>query len=92
MRECLIVAGLSLMLGGCTSQFAFGPAAWNAAPVIPGYTAVPLPGGNFIEEPTSLLNPAAAAPAEPPPPPIETVITGLKQAQDVRTYVRQLAR
>ena len=85
---------LVLPLGGCTSQFAFGPAAWGAAaaPVIPGFTAVPLGGGGFIEEPNSLLGGAGAAPAEPPPGPIETVITGLEQAQKVRTLTRQLAR
>lgn len=86
------------LLNACTSQFAFGPAAWTtAAPVIPGFTAVPLPGGGFIEEPSSMLTGAGAgagaAPAEPPPPtPIESLVIGLKQAQDVRTYVRQLAR
>ena len=84
--------GLAFALSGCTSQFAFGPAAWGAAaaPVIPGYTAVPLPGGGFIEEPNSMFQPPA--PAEPPPAPIETVITGLEQAQKVRTLTRQLAR
>lgn len=82
---------LTFTLSGCTSQFALGPAAWSGtAPVIPGFTAVPLGGGGFIEEPNSMLNPQP--PAEPPPAPIETLITGLKQAQDVRTYVRQLAR
>ena len=82
---------LCFLLSGCTSQFALGPAAWSGtAPVIPGFTAVPLGGGGFIEEPNSMLNPQP--PAEPPPAPIETLITGLKQAQDVRTYVRQLAR
>ena len=56
--------GLMLPLAGCTSQFAFGPAAWTtAAPVIPGFTAVPLGGGGFIEEPNSLLAGAGAAPA-----------------------------
>ena len=84
---------LALALTGCTSQFAFGPAAWSTVPpVIPGFTPLPLPGGGFIEEPNSLLNPASAAPAEPPPAPIETVITGLEQAQKVRTLTRQLAR
>lgn len=85
---------IACLLSGCTSQFSLGPAAWSSVPpVIPGYSAVPLPGGGFVEEPTSMLTGGAgAAPAEPPPPPIETVITGLKQAQDVRTYVRQLAR
>ena len=89
----MLVLLLVLTLGGCTSQFAFGPAAWTtAAPVIPGFTAVPLGGGGFIEEPNSLLGGAGAAPAEPPPGPIETVITGLEQAQKVRTLTRQLAR
>jgi hypothetical protein len=84
---------LAFMLDGCTSQFAFGPAAWStAAPVIPGFTAVPLGGGGFIEEPNSLLGGAGAAPAEPPPAPIENLITGLEQAQKVRTLTRQLAR
>ena len=85
--------GLSLTLAGCTSQFALGPAAWStAAPVIPGFTAVPLGGGGFIEEPNSMLGGAGAAPAEPPPSQIETVITGLEQAQKVRTLTRQLSR
>ena len=84
---------LASMLGGCTSQFAFGPAAWGAAaPVIPGFTAVPLGGGGFIAEPNSLLGGAAAPPAEPPPSAIETVITGLEQAQKVRSLTRQLSR
>jgi hypothetical protein len=79
----------ALTLGGCTSQFALGPATWGAAaPVIPGFTAVPLGGGGFVEEPNSMLTPPAA-PAETP---IETVVTGLEQAQKTRTLVRQLAR
>jgi hypothetical protein len=76
----------------CTSQFSLGPAAWSTTPpVIPGFTAVPFGNGGFIEEPNSLLG-GGAAPAEPPPAPIETVITGLEQAQKVRTLARQLAR
>ena len=91
MRRFIIA--LAFMLDGCTSQFAFGPATWStAAPVIPGFTAVPLGGGGFIEEPNSLLGGAGAAPAEPPPAPIENLITGLEQAQKVRTLTRQLAR
>ena len=87
------VIALAFMLDGCTSQFAFGPAAWSTtAPVIPGFTAVPLGGGGFIEEPNSLLGGAGAAPAEPPAAPIENLITGLEQAQKTRTLVRQLAR
>jgi hypothetical protein len=89
----MAIVGLSLTLSGCTSQFTLGPAAWGAAaaPVIPGFTAVPLPGGGFIEEPNSMFQPSTT-PSEPPPSPIETVITGLEQAQKVRTLTRQLAR
>lgn len=84
MRGAILMA-LGLSLAGCTSQFSLGPAAWTAAPpVIPGFHAVPLGGGGFVEEPD-----APAAPAETP---IETVITGLEQAQKVRTLTRQLAR
>lgn len=84
------VVGLSLLLSACTSQFSLGPAAWTtAAPVIPGFTSVPLAGGGFIEEPTSALQPALPA---APDTPIETTLTGLQQAQTIRTLVRQLAR
>jgi hypothetical protein len=85
---------LSILLNGCTSQFAFGPAIWStAAPVIPGFTAIPLGNGGFIEEPNSLLAGQGAQPGGPPPPTeIETVLKGLDQAQKVRTLVRQLAR
>jgi hypothetical protein len=87
MRGFAIV--FALTLSGCTSQFSLGPAAWSAVPpVIPGFTPIPLGGGGFVEEPNSMLNPPAA-PAETP---IETVITGLEQAQKVRTLTRQLAR
>ena len=84
---------LPFFLGGCTSQFALGPAAWSTAPpVIPGFTPLPLPGGGFIEEPTSAITGAGAATTPPPPTEIETLVTGLDQAQKVRTLVRQLAR
>ena len=84
---------LPFFLGGCTSQFALGPAAWSTVPpVIPGFTPVPLPGGGFVEEPTSALTGAGAATTPPPPTEIETLVTGLDQAQKVRTLVRQLAR
>lgn len=85
MRWATLMA-IALALAGCTSQFSLGPAAWTTAapPVIPGFHAVPLGGGGFVEEPD-----APAAPAETP---IETVITGLEQAQKVRTLTRQLAR
>ena len=66
MRRFVIVA-LALTLSGCTSQFALGPAAWSTVPpVIPGFTPLPLPGGGFVEEPNSMLNPPPAAPAETP--------------------------
>ena len=84
MRLGLVILA-SLGLIGCTSQFALGPAAFSPPPVIPGFTAVPLPGGGFIEEPTSAITPGAE-------PDIVTVITGLEQAQKTRTLVRQLAR
>lgn len=76
------------LLTGCTSQWAFGPAAWNTAPpVIPGFTSVPLAGGGFIEEPTSAIT--------PPPEtlsPTDSTLAGLQKAQTIRTLVRQLAR
>lgn len=84
---------LCLLLSACTAQWSLGPSTWGAAPVIPGFTPVPLPGGGFVEEPNSLLGGAGAQPpAEPAATPIETVITGLEQAQKVRTLTRQLAR
>ena len=86
----VLMAALGLV--GCTSQFAFGPAAWSTVPpVIPGFTPIPLGNGGFVEEPNSML-PGAASSAPPPPSEIETTITGLDQAQKVRTLVRQLSR
>ena len=77
------VAGASLMfalaLSGCSAGFELGP---RRAPfVVPpiGETAVIEPNGEEV------IAPAAR-------PPIETVITGLSQAQQVRTLTRQLAR
>jgi len=87
MRGATLMAiALALAMPGCTSQFSLGPAAWTtASPVAPpGFHVVPLGGGGFIEEPD--------APAAPAATPIETVITGLSQAQRVRTLTRQLAR
>ena len=91
--KALVILALLLAVTGCTSQFALGPAAWSGtAPIIPGFTAVPLGGGGFVEEPNSMLTGGAGANEPPPPAPIETVITGLEQAQKVRTLTRQLAR
>ena len=79
VRAVLFVA---FALGGCTSQFSFGPAAWSVAPpVIPGFHPVPLPGGGFIEQPDT-----------PPPTPEQTVLQALQEAQATRLVVRQLAR
>ena len=70
---------------GAPASFLSGPRAWSSTPpVIPGFHAVPLGGGGFIEEPDP--------PAVQTETPIETVITGLEQAQKVRTLTRQLAR
>jgi hypothetical protein len=76
---------LALALGGCTSQFTLGPAAWSAPPVIPGFTPVALPGGGFVEEPTSLLQTPAATPEQ-------TILGALQEAQATREAVRRLAR
>ena len=79
---------LAFALCGCTSQFAFGPAAWStAAPVIPGFTSLPLPGGGFIEEPNSMLQPPA-----PPATPEQTTLGALQEAQATREAIRKLAR
>ena len=79
---------LMLALSGCTSQFALGPAAWSTVPpVIPGFSAVPLPGGGFIEEPNSML-PGATPPATPE----QTTLGALQEAQATREAVRKLAR
>lgn len=86
---------LSILLNGCAASWSWGPATWGATPpAIPGFTPIPLGGGGFIEEPDSLLTGGAGAqpPAPPPPTEIETVITGMEQAQKVRTLTRQLAR
>ena len=63
-------------LAGCSADIQFGPR--RAAPVAPppGSTAVIEPNGEEVIGPTA----------------IETVITGLSQAQAVRTLTRQLAR
>ena len=80
----VVMAALGLV--GCTSQFAFGPAAWSTVPpVIPGFTSVPLPGGGFIEEPTSAITPPAATPEQ-------TTLGALQEAQATREAVRKLAR
>ena len=82
------VIAFAFVLNGCTSQFAFGPAAWStAAPVIPGFTPLPLPGGGFIEEPNSMLQPPAPAAT-----PEQTTLGALQEAQATREAIRKLAR
>ena len=84
MRGATLIA-IGVALSGCSSQFSLGPATWAAAPVIPpGFHVVPLGGGGFLEEPDRPVAPTRTS--------IETVITGLSQAQQVRTLTRQLAR
>ena len=87
MRRLVLAATLALLLCGCTSQFALGPVAWSGAPVIPGFTAVPLGGGGFIEEPNSMLQPPAPAPT-----PEQTTLGALQEAQATREAIRKLAR
>ena len=80
---------LAFLLAGCTSQFALGPAAWTTGvpPVIPGFTPVPLPGGGFVEEPNSMLQPPA-----PVATPEQTTLGALQEAQATREAIRKLAR
>ena len=78
----LVLPGL---LAACTSQFSLGPTAWNSVPpVVPGFHAVPLGGGGFIEEPDPPAVPAATSE--------QTVLQALQEAQATRLAVRQLAR
>lgn len=78
-------------LSSCAAQWTLGPGQWSTTPpVIPGFTPIPLGGGGFIEEPNSALGGAGTAP--PPPTETETVLTGLEQAQKIRSAVRSLAR
>jgi hypothetical protein len=71
------VVALSFLLSACSADLRLGPART-------GFT-IP-PGDKVVEEPNGevIVEPAAT--------PIETMITGLSQAQTVRTLVRQLAR
>jgi hypothetical protein len=77
---------LSVLLSACTSQFSLGPGQFSNPPIIPGFTPISLGNGNWEEIPTP------AAPPNAVDTPIETVLTGLQQAQTTRTLVRQLAR
>ena len=84
--KALIILPFLFAITGCTSQFALGPAAFNAPPVIPGFTAVPF-GGGFIEEPNSMLQPPA-----PTETPEQTTLQALEEAQRTRAAIRSLAR
>jgi hypothetical protein len=72
------VIAISFLLSACSADLRIGPA--NRTPLIAP------PGEKVIEEPDGTVI------AEPVTTPIETTITGLSQAQTLRTLVRQLAR
>jgi hypothetical protein len=71
------VVALSFLLSACSADISIGRR---------GPPLVAPPGEKIIEEPNGevIVEPAAS--------PIEMVITGLTQAQTVRTLTRQLAR
>jgi hypothetical protein len=71
------VVALSFLLSACSADFSIGPNR--------GRFSIP-PGDKVVEEPNGevIVEPAAT--------PIENLITGLSQAQTVRTLTRQLAR
>lgn len=68
------------------SVFALTGCSWEGRLGNPPSQIVVPPGDKVVEEPNG------AVVAEPDKPPIETVLTGLSQAQQTRTLVRQLAR
>jgi hypothetical protein len=77
-----ICTAVSVGLSGCAGSFAIGrPAVVEAVAVPPARAATIEPNGAIVE-------PAEAPEAQP----IDTVITGMAQAQTLRTLVRQLAR
>jgi hypothetical protein len=71
---------IAILLSGCSLQGSIGP---NAI----GPFRLP-PGEKIVEGPAGLIE----TPDTPAAPPIETVLTGLSQAQSVRSLVRQLSR
>ena len=77
MRWMIVV---TLLLAGCSAQVQLGP-SFATAPLATqaGVTAVEEPDGEIVYE-------------RAPKTPIEVVITGLRQAQTVRSLTRQLAR
>lgn len=75
----MVAFALSFALAGCSAGFEI------ARPGQPKFVAPP-PGAAAVIEPNG------EEVIEPVPVPIETVITGLSQAQQLRTLVRQLAR
>ena len=70
---------MAIALSGCSAGFELGPRRALFVPPPVGSAAVIEPDGEEVIEPV-------------PRPAIETVITGLEQAQKVRTLTRQLAR
>ena len=71
------VLATTFLLSGCSGQWSFGPQGPSVLAAPPNTRVIAEPNGTIIEEPAE--------------PPIQTLITGLSQAQAVRTYVRQLA-
>jgi hypothetical protein len=67
---------LGLALAGCSASFEIGRPKPVVIPPAAGATTIIEPDGAVIEE----------------RPAIDTVITGLQQAQTVRSLTRQLAR
>jgi hypothetical protein len=72
-----IVAALGLT--GCSIEARFG----GPAPIV----ITPPPAGT-----KEIIEPSGAVLEEPATTPVETVITGMSQAQQLRTLTRQLAR
>lgn len=74
----MLLTLLALALAGCSANFEIGRPPARIIPPAAGGATVIEPDGAVIEEPAT--------------PAIETVITGLSQAQQIRTLTRQLAR
>ena len=72
--------GALTILSGCSGSLSIGQSKLSVPP------------GDTVEQAGDTIVVAAPAPVPTPTPPIVTVITGLTQAQQVRTLVRQLSR
>ena len=80
----VVMAALGLV--GCTSQFAFGPAAWSTVPpVIPGLLPCRCLEAGLLKSRLLPITPPAATPEQ-------TTLGALQEAQATREAVRKLAR